>query len=1531
MLSFIIFKSFKMKSTSKLAIGDDKLQQLKEYMEMVSNPMVNNSSNVTVSTNGMSADDIKKRFYGTPYTKIFNDMMPFEEGVYSKKEFLEKFFKHAGDPTLLPFLKRISSSESYTRKEVKKEFKITVPANTTYTVIINPYNIQNAVTVYNTSVPITFVAGYSIVDRFQLYYSSHLFRLGYCVAQNLSKKESSTDNKLVIDAGLIGGNIPLDMMDNIIQNANSSVTHSILTYDAFTPICTTLYNSSNNTYYSADGSNPTEDTVSYYINTTGMQTLNSSDAINLPGDHFLIYNFSTVFPVLSLYSSVNGVPTLITAISVSPGTLTKFVPTASVVYAQISLVAGIEIKVGKKSARSQDLIYYRLYAPNSAAIFNISYRAVYDVAVAGSIRTEIGTFTHPDDNEEFSNVLLDGIYKGAELHNFPETEHISLDAGFFSDLISKWLNKIPYIGSYLAQGYNVLNNNMKLESSTKTLKACADCPSNESLQYIIHNSEKFEKIYMIVSDGRDSVQYPSYQILETLKNYSKNDKISHIYGLYKMRLTSIDTRVLFVANLYDEFALVDGPIYYDVDKSVVAIAIKVSYDRRFLKGNVMLGGSNTFFDGVFANVFRECSFPRIVGIFNDELRTLRRHKNKKLKNDEFVDIFYIDGFKRLVRRDQVSGFIAIPNEWNLLIPYSPAYYKTDSVEVSVVKPEFEESIILHAMSGSIKEAAKQVKNVEKIRILPQSEITKVNEPKTDVGPGKSSFGDTFDEPVIVNTNPAYQKVGMDNRKFRFQTMAFKNTNTYSTPYIAMHNKLRQMGIYIGMDNSQKKQRSLSQLTTPTFDDESFGVRYQFFPALGKNASEDTLVAIVLSNRPLENEYFTRTVNDTAYFVDQQFDGEGLETISSVAAEMINYGGSIEKACDGQPLYFSVYTKHTKGVLTISGVSYLPAVVAMMAGAPNGQILTGHIKPDLSFGTIPIDTLLRKVEILRNKGEIIGKMVLAVSWDEKIMEALNNVAPVTIGIALALDGPSSSAKILQISTIEHLILFSRLPMQSKGFNNFMLRQLGLLSPLQDDLDKVKVAISIMAKIVSKGMVKPDLNSVAAIFKAKHSDRNATITLPNNDSINIRVTSSYNADETDIARTNTNTNLSLDVTFGQKNAKYVISADKVNVLIQAYMIQCKDRGTPVDDRMLALSRVTLEVEDFWVTNGATFISVLDYFRSIDPKYFPDEEQHLVSDVTDRRDVLIKLSSPIDISSVDDYNKSIDTSNDVAFLCALFKRLIQALYPEQFGTGLRVLHSVNNTEYATGLSKAAKASASRILTMPPPGSDVDTQSQLYGYTVGAIKSTKKPSEALWNDVESYIEYMPQAIDNMQMNEKLLLSKIKGMSYSLAGKLLLMMKYLPNGWVESLTMDSAILGDIIPMLVPAWKTFYEKTNLASIPFSPIDPLLPLLTNENAYDVAVAFKSYLAKPFVDTASDYKEAILNFNSKIADVFMEKRNVRDVVLVSKPGLIKREIPSKVVAKKIETPDIVQTIKEKPVVEDYESDNNNPDEQDDYTMA
>jgi len=1300
---FNFYYYYKMISNSRLTIGDQKYEQVKEFLH--NNGLSNTGNYLEKNPKSRGMQQFTKflnRQKDVPYTKIFNDMLPFEENTYTKKEFLETYFKHATDHTLLPFLKRLSNSESYSRKEVKKEFKITIPADTNYLIVVNPYNITSAVTIYNANnSQLSFVTSLSLADRFQQYYSSHLFRLGYCCATNISKRESSTDNKIIMDTGLIGGNVPLELMDNIIQNASTKITHAQLTYDAFDPIYTTLFNSSNNVYYTTDPINPIEDSVSYLINTTTPTPLNSLDAVNLPGDSVMISNIGNNDISLNLYTIVNNTPTSISGTYLYANNVYKITPSGSAVYAGLSSPGTVELKTSKKSARSQDLIYYKVYAPNSPAILNISFRAVYDVAVSGTIRTEIGTFMEDDVEDEFASLLMEHIYKHSGIHNFPDNDVINLQAGFFSDIVSKLLNKIPYIGSYLSKGFNFLDNELKLDArddkKIKYLEACCECPSNNALQSILHSPNNINAIYMILDDVSDSISYPSAQILDTLRSYINDDTVKRIYEIYKLKLTSNNTKILLVEFLSDDFKNIYGPIYMDHDKNVLALAIKITSEKKFLKGNVWLGDSNVRFDGIYVNFFKESNFPKIITIFFDELKTLRRHKAKKNKlktnDDNPHDFIFIDGKWRIIRPNSFPGAIHVPIEWKSLISYWPGFYinqivDKDDLLIKNIDQQLEESIILNDNSNK-----DRVINLYAMDSLTQPQI--YNSKKSRSKPHRSE-NIPNDDRIEIRVNDVVDNNDQNNnkraikskyyRKFRHQKMTFSNSNTYTTPYLNLHNKLRQHDIYIGLDNSQKKQRSLSQLTTPTLDDESYGVRYQFFPVLAENQEDDSLACMVLSDRDLEATYNEIYQDDIQVFIDEQIATEYHNEIVAMIFTLYYLGVSIEAAYADKPIYITIFTKFNENV-KIAYTSYMPALVACMVGAPNGQIMTGHIKENGQFSTISQDYLQRKMEILRVKQDLVGKMILAVEWNEDLMDSFGSKYPLTSSSALAIDGPSSNTPVLQISSIEQFILFCRLPMQSKGFTTQLLKALGLLSPLHDDIDKLRVAIHLMGRYVKKGNTRPELDMIASIYKVEPIDRNALITLPNGDTVTVRITGSYRKDaDSTLARTNTNTGFTMEAVFGTKTARYVINAEKIHLLLQAYIKQANDKKISIIDQIQQLERATFSIGDRWVTDGVTFAVVYEYFKHIESKYFPQEYQAFVSDRSDNKDSLIKFATPIDNTQTDDFTKALDTTSDVDLLCALFKKLAQLLYPDMLASGLRTLHNVNQAEVQIGTAKVA-----------------------------------------------------------------------------------------------------------------------------------------------------------------------------------------------------------------------------------------------------
>jgi len=1460
-------------SNSRLPLGDDKYEQFKEFMNKSGISESTTYSDKNNKSRGMQQfTKFLNRQKNVPYTKIFNDMLPFEENTYTKKDFLETYFKHATDYTLLPFLKRLSNSESYSRKEVKKEFKITIPANTNYLIVVNPYNITSAVTIYNANNPqLSFVYSLSLSDRFQQYYSSHLFRLGYCCATNISKRESSTDNKLIIDTGLIGGNVPLELMDNIIQNASTKITHSRLTYDAFDPVYTTLYNSSNNVYYTTDTTNPIEDSVDYLINFTTTSALNSLDAINLPGDAIMISNFGAAIAALNLYTIVNNAPALISSTVLNPNAVTRMVPGGSVVYASVSSSATVELKSSKKSARSQDLIYYKVYAPSSPAILNISFRGVYDVAVSGTIRTEIGTFMEDDVEDEFASLLMEHIYKHSGIQNFPDGEVINLQAGFFSDLVSKLLNKIPYIGSYLSKGFNLLDNEMKLDAydgkKVKKLNACNECPSNSALQAILHSPNKINVIYMMLTDVADSISYPTIQILDTLRSYIKDEAVKQIHEIYKLKLTSNSTRVLFVEELPEEFRSVNGPIYMDVDRNVLALAVKVIGEKKFLKGNVWIGDGNVMFDGIYVNFFRESNFPRVVPIFMDELKTLRRHKLKKSQlksNEDPYDFIFIDGIWRIIRPVNFTGATQVPIEWKNLISYWPGFYinqvsEKDDVMIKNIGEQFEESIIL---------------TDKKDKII---NLFAMNEEKPLITKKKKVFKDSY---VKVESKEKVKEDVMENEKkeedmgrvkntkfrnFRHQKMLFQNSSTYSTPYLELHNKLRAFDIYIGLDSSQKKQRALSQLTTPSLEDESFRVRYQFFPVLGDKVEDDSLACLVLSDRDLDADYSIDKVNGLNIRIDNQIAKDFQTEIADMIGNLYNLGASVEKVFEGREIYITVFTKFREQV-KVSYTSYMPALIACVTGAPNGQIMTGHIKSDGTFGDIDVQYLTRKMEIMRVRTDLVGKLILAVAWNDDIMNAFSEKYPLTASTALAIDGPGSDRKVLQISSLEHFILFCRLPMQSKGFTNQLLRTLGLLSPLQDELDKLKVAIGIMGKLVKRGTTKPDLNSVAAIFRARTMDKNANIELPTGDTITIKVNSSYRMeDDANVARTNTSTGFTMDAAFGPKNGKYIISAEKIHVLVKAYMAQAQARNTSISDQVKQLDKATFPVGDVWVTDGATFATTFDVFRSIESIYFPVEYRSLVSNLNDNKDTLIKFSVPIEATQVEEYIRGLDTTTDVDLLCTMFKKLVQLLYPETFGTGLRILYNVNQADYQYGQSKVLQLTKAKDSIVPVPPGDIDTPSRLYGYLAGSLKNTKPSQEGLWKNIEKDLVYMPNVLDTNLFPEKALTAKFRGMGSFMVLKVLLLMRQLPINLNTILAGKHEPVIDLISTLYEPWKKLYDQVNKPFLKFSKVDDALPELEEDQLFDIVSVFREYLRNPPTDYAQEYQKNAIAMDKKVSNI------------------------------------------------------------------
>lgn len=1459
-------------SNSRLPLGDNKYEQFKEFMDKTAFSGSTNNTGSKSKTHGpQQITSFMNRQKNIPYTKIFNDMLPFEENTYTKKEFLETYFKHATDFTLLPFLKRLSNSESYSRKEVKKEFKITIPANTNYLMVVNPYNLTSAITVFNAnSAQLSFVSSLSLADRFQQYYSSHLFRLGYCCATNISKRESSTDNKLIIDSGLIGGNVPLELMDNIIQNASTRITHSQLTYDVFDPIYTSLFNSSNNVYYTTDPSNPIEDSVTYLVNSLTITALNSLDAINLPGDAIMVSNVGTATPTLNLYTIVNSTPTLISGTALAANSVIRIVPSGSVVYAALSIAGTVQLKTSKKSARSQDLIYYRIYAPNSPAILNISFRGVYDVAVSGMIRTEIGTFMEDDVEDEFASLLMEHIYKHSDIQNFTDGETINLQAGFFSDLVSKLLNKIPYIGNYLSKGFSLLDKEMKLDAydgkKMKNLQACSECPSNLALQAILHSPNKIGVIYLVVTDVTDSISYPTNQILDTLRSYIKDDAVKQVYEIYKLKLTSNNTRVLFVEDLSDEFRNVNGPIYMDVDRSILAIAIKMTGEKKFLKGNVWVGDGNVLFDGIYVNFFRESNFPRVVSMFMEELKTLRRHKLKKsqLKNNEDpFDIVYIDGIWRIIRPISFPGSIQLPIEWRNLIAYWPAFYVDQVADKDGVLKnfgeQFDESMMFTDRKDKINLFAMN-EEVEKPLTKRRNKNFKEFEPK-----------DAKEKEKVVNINiePNDEDMGRVKnakfRNFRHQKMLFQNSSTYSTPYLELHNKLRAYDIYIGLDSSQKKQRALSQLTTPLLEDESFGVRYQFFPVLGEKQEDDSLACMVLSDRDLGADYSKDKVNSLEILIDNQINKDNQTDIADMIGNLYNLGASVEHVFEDKTVYISIFTKFKEQV-KISYTSYMPALIACVTGAPNGQIMTGHIKSDGTFGDISADYLTRKMEIMRVRTDLVGKLILAVAWNDDIMNAFSEKYPLTASAALAIDGPGSDRKVLQISSLEHFILFCRLPMQSKGFTNQLLRTLGLLSPLQDELDKLKVAIGVMGKLVKRGTTKPDLNTVAAIFKAKTMDKNANIELPTNETITIKVNSSYRMEEdANVARTNTSTGFTMDAAFGPRNSKYIISAERVHILVRAYIAQAQARNILLSDQIKQLDRATFPVGDVWVTDGATFATTFDVFRSVESKYFPVEYRNMVANQSDNKDTLIKFSVPIESTQVEEYVRGLDSSTDVDILCSMFKKLVQLLYPETFGTGLRILYNVNQTDYQYGQSKVLILTKAKDSIVPIPPNDIDNPSRFYGYLAGALKNTKSSQEGLWKSIEKQLVYMPNVLDNNLFPEKALTVKFKGMSSFMVLKVLLLMKQLPVNLNSILAGKHEAVIDLVPGLYEQWKTLYDQVNKPFLNFSKVDDALPDLDPDQLFEIVSVFRDYLKNPPTEYAQEYQKRAIAMDKKVVGI------------------------------------------------------------------
>lgn len=1137
-----------MKNTKNLYTNEKEINNNYDYRDKESNimvPFTRNSTNEDIYSGAY-----RDKFDNSPmyksmnaeaqqcgfYSRLWNDLLPFETGVFTKKQYLEKILSLSSDINIMSFLKRLSINDTYARKEVKIEIKFSTVAGTNYLIIIDPYHINAIYVQYNgNAVPYSLTTSVSANSRFSNYYSAQMFRVGTVTVQNISKEQSSTDNKVVADIGIIGANIPLDQMDNIIQNGKTQVTKSLLTVDLFNPHTIALFNSSNNCYYSTDSSTPLEDLSFFYVTPTTITQLNSTDAINLPGDAIMIVNVTATATTVNLYSYSTTTLGPIASISVPANSVIKVVPTGSVTHASTTFAA-VEIRSSKKGARSESLAYCKVYAGSSTTNINVSLRLAYDVTVAGNIRTEIGENIKGLPEPPIMEELLSA--PGIQVVN--DSEVIKLRAGFFSDL----LGKIPVVGKYLKKGYDAIDKNI-------SLKACTSCVTNTSALKLLSKPKKLEYVYILLhSTSDDAYQIPA-GTMQKLLSYIEMDPGHYIYNYFEMFKNTDKIKVEFYDKILSTWISKDSYSFSDENNRMI-IKAKFPMEVKTLKDKTHLRRAIVSFPSRLLRVPTDISHP-LTDLFEDELISISDHKLSSITGNE--DQIFIDGLVRQIVYTPTPQYVLIPDSWKMFVPQYPAFYLTFTKKFSPnphnmidldCEPSLDETIYLKAMI--------------------------LAEPK---------------DGEVAGSRSQYRHAIMDR---------VVKQNTYNNYYQEMHLKLLKKDIYVGMDYAPNKQKILSQGSTPPISTEQFASRLQFFPVLAERVIDDSLAALVLTETPFEDQtYEMETIEGKQYFITNWLDASAQKAALTAINFITSYTTTITTSF-GPSVYVSVITKFViKDKLVISDNSFLPALFLALTGAPNAQISTGHIADTGEFHKLSNTVIRRKLDILK---AVIGvseapRMIIAAEWSD---ESFAGVPTAANSLSLAVDGTMTSATVYHVGSVEHLVNFGRLPLSYKGFTKSYFRSLGILSAISDEKDRIRHAINLSATAMRRDKKEMDLDNVAKVFPDQsRAGSYISVILPTNESVKIKVSQSYRADTAIVLREKINTSYSYGVVFGTRVNRKKITAYQMVQILQ----EVETRGSDIlksNSAIKALKRDTMNLDGSYVTSQQTFMNAYNVLMTL-----------------------------------------------------------------------------------------------------------------------------------------------------------------------------------------------------------------------------------------------------------------------------------------------------------------------------------------------